>query len=68
MAHPVTWSSLFGVGFILGGLCLLGVGGLAFFAGSMSDAPTEGENTSSLGCTMAIIGAALLGFGVWLVR
>jgi hypothetical protein len=68
MHNPITWGSLFGVGFIIVGLAGIVIGGTAIFAGGMSDAPEAGNSTSRTGCFILSAGFAVFALGIWCVR
>lgn len=65
MNHAITLGGLLSTLLALGGLATLGFGGLMVFAGGMSDAPEAGESASSQGCVVFVIGALMLGVGLW---
>lgn len=50
---------------IIAGLPTVVFGLLWWDAGSMSDAPAEGEAAGKSGCITVLAGLALIAFGVW---
>jgi hypothetical protein len=67
MHHAVTWGSLFGVGFTIGGLAMVAIGAIAIFAGGMSDAPAAGADVTKQGCIIGFVGVALSTLGIWML-
>lgn len=65
MNHAITFGDLISVGGVLIGLVLTAIGALAYVAGAMSDAPSEGDNYGRFGCSLFVTGALILGFCVW---
>lgn len=65
MHHAITIGGLLAFFAMLVGLALFCVGGMTFFAGSMSDAPEMGDSYGRTGCITALVGIALFAAGIW---
>ena len=66
MNHAVTIGGILAVLSGLAGLVAAGIGLLMIFAGGMSDAPAEGDSTSSTGCIVCFVGGFLIALSIWL--
>jgi hypothetical protein len=53
---------------LVASLAVGAVGGLMIMAGAMSDAPTEGEHTAKVGCSLIVAAVAgIIGSGLMLL-
>lgn len=65
MSHAITIGDVFTVLGLVLGIVIAAIGVLAYFAGSMSDAPSEGDSYGRFGCSMFLAGALIAAYCVW---
>lgn len=66
MGNAITWGSLFGAGFIVGGLALIGVGLISTILSGGNE--SEADLAGPMGCAFALGGLVLLALGIWMER